>query len=277
MGSDVSRRGVLAVAAGLLRAEAKRRKIPVGLELYSVRDRLKEDTLGTVREVARMGYEGVEFYSPYYEWTAGYAKEVRKVLDDSGLKCFSTHNSSGYLAPDQLPKAIELNQILGSRYVVMASAGKPPDLDGWKRVADRLNEAAAKLRPLGMRTGFHNHQTEFQPLGGVRPMDVLAKNTDRDVVLQLDVGTCLEAGSDPVKWVKQNPGRIVSMHCKDWKKGERGYRVLFGEGDAPWKQLFKAAEKTGGLEYYLIEQESSDFPSLETARRCLETFRKVHG
>jgi sugar phosphate isomerase/epimerase len=67
------------------------------------------------------------------------------------------------------------------------------------------------------------------------------------------------------------------MHCKDWAPGpDKGYKVLFGEGDVPWKEVFDAAEKTGGIEYYLIEQEGSRFPAMETAERCLANFRKVH-
>jgi sugar phosphate isomerase/epimerase len=97
-------------------------------------------------------------------------------------------------------------------------------------------------------------------------------------MLQLDVGTCIEAGSDPVAWINQNPGRIRSVHCKDWSPDAgKGYKVLFAEGVAPWKQIFEAAEKTGGVEYYLIEQEGSAYPPLETAERCLATFRKMQG
>jgi len=107
-------------------------------------------------------------------------------------------------------------------------------------------------------------------------MEILAANTDKSVMLQLDVGTCLEAGSDPVAWVKTNPGRIRSMHCKDWSP-EKGYKVLFGEGVTPWKELFAVAESTGGVEFYLIEQEGSDYPEMETAERCLAAFRKIHG
>ncbi|HXI89548.1 MAG TPA: sugar phosphate isomerase/epimerase, partial [Blastocatellia bacterium] len=107
---------------------------------------------------------------------------------------------------------------------------------------------------------------------------VLAANTSKDIVLQLDVGTCLHAGADPVAWIKANPGRIISMHCKDWSpEPAKGYSVLFGEGTAPWKKIFEAAEKNGGIQYYLIEQEGSAFPPLETVRRCLAAFHQLHA
>ena len=118
-----------------------------------------------------------------------------------------------------LQKAIELNRIIGSKYIIMASAGRVTGLDGWKTVADRLTAVADKLRPLGMATGYHNHQPEWQAIDGKRPMEVLAANTPKDVVLQLDVGTCVESGADPVAWINANPGRIRSVHCKDWGCG----------------------------------------------------------
>lgn len=274
-----SRRSFLALAGATPFANAAPpKRVPIGLELYSVRDELKQDLFGTVRAVGKMGYEGVEFFSPYFDWTPDYARQVRKLLDDLSIRCYSTHNGARSFEPENLAKAIELNQILGSEFIVMASAGKIANLDGWKKVAERLTQGAEKFRPLGMRAGFHNHQTEFRPLEGRRPMEVLAANTPKDVVLQLDVGTCLEVGSDPVAWIKQNPGRIGSMHCKDWSSDPaKGYKVLFGEGSAPWKKIFDAAEKTGGIRYYLIEQEGSDYPPLETVQRCLAAIRKLRA
>ena len=278
--SIISRRSFLALSAtasfGLVAPAAK--KVPVGIELFSVRDELAKDLPATVRAVAKMGYEVVEFFSPYYSWTPDYAKQVRKQLDDLGIRCPSTHNGANAFTADGLSKAIELNQILGAKTIVMASAGRVTGLDGWKAVAERLSQAAEKLKPLGMRAGFHNHKSEFLPLEGKRPMDVLAANTPKDVTLQLDVGTCVDAGYDPVAWINANPARIRSIHCKDWGAGEeKGYRVLFGEGDSPWKKIFEAAEKKGGVEYYLIEQEGSRYPSLETAERCLAAYRKMRA
>jgi sugar phosphate isomerase/epimerase len=278
--NSISRRSFLALAgaAPFAFAAQKGKRVPVGIELYSVRDELAKDLMGTVRAVAKMGYEVVEFFSPYFQWTPEYAKEVRKLLDDLGIRCPSTHNSANSLGPDNIQKAIELNQILGAKYIVMASAGRVEGLDGWKGVAERLTQASEKLKPLGMRAGFHNHKLEFVPIEGQRPMDVLAANTPKDVTLQLDVGTCVDAGADPVAWIKANPGRITSIHCKEWGAGEgKGYSLLFGEGDAPWVKIFDAAESVGGVEYYLIEQEGSRYPSLETAERCLAAFKKLRG
>jgi len=223
-----------------------------------------------------MGYQVVEFYAPSYDWTPDYAKEMRKLLDDLGVRCNSTHNGLSALAPAGLPKAIELNRILGAKFIVLSSAGKVTTLDGWKTVADRLTQTADTLRPLGLRTGYHNHQLEFTPLDGKRPLEVIAAGTPKDVMLQFDVGTALEVGADPVAWIESNPGRINSLHCKDWSRAQ-GYDVLFGEGEAPWARIFAAAESTGGVEFYLIEQEGSKFPELETVERCLANWKKLKG
>jgi len=96
-------------------------------------------------------------------------------------------------------------------------------------------------------------------------------------MMQLDVGTCLESGGDPVTWIKANPGRIHSIHCKDWSLDpDKGYKVLFGEGNADWKGIFAAAESVGGIEYYLVEQEGSRFSELDTVKKCLDAFHQLH-
>jgi len=250
--------------------------VPVGLELYSVRNALKDDLTGTVRTVAGMGYQCVEFYAPYFDWTEPQTKQIRKLLDDLGIRCYSTHNSSSYFSAENLKKARDMNLILGSQYVVMSSSQPGPGLEGWKQVADTLNSAADQLAPSGLKAGYHNHELEFTPVDGKRPIEILAKNTMSSIMLQLDVGTCLEAGSDPVAWIRANPGRIRSLHCKDWGPGpDKGYKVLFGEGAADWKGIFSAAESVGGVEYYLIEQEGSRLSEFDTAKQCLQTFRTL--
>ncbi len=251
--TSFSRRSFLAMAGALpfaASALAQTKKIPIGLELYSVRNELMKDLPGTVTAVAKLGYEVVEFYSPYFSWTVEQAKENRKLLDGLGVKCLSTHNGTNALAGDGLKKAIELNQIIGSKYIIAASPGKVVGVDGFKGLADMFTAASEALRPLGMFAGFHNHQTEWKPIDGQRPMDIIAANTPKDFALQLDAGTCVEAGADPVAWIKAHPGRIKSMHLKDWAAGEdRGYKVAFGEGQVPWKAMFAAAESVGGVEY----------------------------
>lgn len=264
-----------------------KKKYPIGLELYSVRDELARDLPNTLRTVAKMGYEVVEFYAPYFNWTIPDAKDVRTLMDDLGLRCYSTHNDFASFTPGgTMNKAIELNQILGSRFLILASEpGGTKGLDGWKKLCERLTAAATQFAPHGLSAGFHNHGTEWAKLDGDRRiMDFIAASTPKEFVLQLDVGTCVAAGADPVAWINANPGRIKSAHLKDWAPGraadEKSYRVLFGEGVSPWKEIVAALESAGGVEFYLLEQEGSRYPEFETARRCLDawkTFRKNNG
>jgi len=264
-----------AVSIPLVAAETKH--IPIGLELYSVRNELKKDLMGTVHDVARLGYECVEFYAPYFEWTADYAREVRAQLDGLGISCFSTHNDSEAFTEAGLKKAIELNHILGSTHVVMAHPGKVVGIDGWKRVADTLNHSIEPLRAAGMKPGYHNHEIEFNELEGKKPMDIIG-STDKAVGIQVDVGGCMQGGGDPVAMIRKYPGRVFSLHCKEYSTDpKKGFRVLIGEGNMPWKKILEAAEKTGGVQYYLIEQEGADIPPLETAAKCLANFKRIRG
>ncbi len=262
-------------------AAQSKSSVPIGIELYSVRQALKNDLMGTVAAVARMGYQAVEFYSPYFDWTPAYAKEVRKHLDDLGIECRSMHSPARTFEPENSDKAIELNGIVGSSSIVMASPGRRVDTaDGWKRVAETLTAAQERFHSAGMSAGYHNHATEWADTGaGKTGMDILAAETTNGVTLQLDIGTCVEMGKDPVTWIRANPGRIRSMHCKDWEPGseedDKGFRVLFGEGAARWPEILSAAESVGGVEFYLIEQEGSRYSEMETAERCLEAWRRL--
>ncbi len=258
------------------------KRYPIGIEMFAVRKEQQKDLPNTLRTLRSMGYDAVEFFAPYLGWTLPYAKDVRVMLDDLGLRCYSTHNGFASFTPGEtMAKAIEINQILGARHLILAS---PPintgSSDEWKRVCAQMTAASDVLRPHGLLVGWHNHDAEWATLSdGQRVMDLIAASTPADFVLQLDVGTCVKAGADPVAWVRANPGRIRSCHLKDWAPGEesaeKSYRVLFGDGVSPWRLLLAAVESVGGVEFYLMEQEGSRFSEFETARRCLASWRSM--
>ncbi len=275
---DFSRRTFLSLiaAAPLATAATNGEKIPVGLEMYTVRDEIKKDLMGTVQSVAKMGYDCVEFFAPYYEWSVDQTKQVRSLMDNLKIRCYSTHNSHEVFTGDGLSKAIELNKILGAKYIVMASPGQAKTLDDWKHVAELLNNGNKKMHGNGLRAGYHNHVNEWKDLDGKRPMDVLADNTDESVMLQLDVGHCVAGGGDPVNWIDSHPGRTRSMHLKDWSP-EKKFDAVIGQGVVPWKQVFAAAESKGKVEYYLIEQEGTQMPELEAADRSLVAYRDLRS
>ena len=118
----------MAATAPLVSASPQGKHIPVGLELYSVRDELAKDLKGTVTAVAKMGYEVVEFFSPYYSWTTSQASDMRKLLDDLGIRCLSTHNSAGNFQPENLQKAIDLNKTIGNALCRSCRAKLPENM-----------------------------------------------------------------------------------------------------------------------------------------------------
>src|SRR5260370_23950900 len=150
---------------------------------------MTKDTLATVRAIARMGYEVVEFYGPYYAWTPDFVKDVRKMRYETVSRCNSTHNDARNFHPEGIQKAIDYNKALGAKYVVMASSGSVSGLEGWKGVGDTLTQAMEKLRPAGLRAGSPNHQTEFKPLDAKRPIQGSSANTTKDRMVQVDGGT----------------------------------------------------------------------------------------
>jgi sugar phosphate isomerase/epimerase len=271
-------------ANSFLRTALAASRVPVGITLSSMDKEFLKDPQRVIRAVARMGYQTVEFWGPYFDWTTQDAKDLRKLLDDLGLRCNSTHNDGPSFTATGLPKVIELNHIVGSKCLYVSGnrnemiPAKGSGLDAWKRVADKLTSLSETLRRAGLSIGYHNHPVEFTPIGGKRPIDVITANTPKDVLLQLDVGTCVAVGEDPVAWIKANPGRNRSMHCKDWAPGPgKGYAVLFGEGVSPWSQIFAAAESVGGVEDYLLEQLTSSMPSLDAVERCLANWKKLRA
>jgi sugar phosphate isomerase/epimerase len=278
---NISRRSFLAAVGTMplaFRAHAAERaaKIPIGIQMYSVRDEEQRDLMGTLTALRAMGYECVEFWAPYFDWTVARAKEVRQRLDDLGLRCYSNHTAAKHFAGEHLPHVIDLNHILGSRYVIMAHAGPQKDLDGWRHTAEVLTTTTPQLKQANLGCGYHNWDVDFRPVNGTRPIDILTGNTPKEVAFQLDVATCLAAGADPIAFIQANPGRIKTYHLKDWSDDpEKKYRVLLGEGIGRWKDLLAVAETVGGVEHYLIEQEGSRFSQMETAKRCLDTFKAI--
>ena len=242
--THVSRRSFLALAGALplaTRAAFAASKIPVGLELYSVRDFLAKDLTGHGSRRRETGLRGRGVLLAVPQWTPQVGDEVRKLLDDLGIKCPSTHNGTGVhprgLAESDRPQSGHRQQ--GDHHGQRRAGQDDRRLEGGGRSAQRRRRQAPVR--WGWWPGIHNHQLEWKPVEGQRPMDIIASRTPKDVVLQFDVGTCVEAGADPIAWIKANPGRIKSMHCKDWAAGGKGYAVLFGEGDAP-----VAADLRGG-------------------------------
>src|SRR5688572_16857144 len=284
-----SRRAFLAIAgasAAGLQAQSKK-QIPVGLLIYAVLADWKKDFDGTLTALAKMGYEGLEL-TQYEKWTPEKAKETRKLLDGLKMKVFATHTEPEYFVPgDKMKSMIELNQILGTQTVcaVRGLAETPTGigyhakatgvLDGWKELTDVLQNAAETLKKHKMSCSFHNHAVEFQPKDGVKPIDILAKS--KDLLFHIDVNVCRRAGADPVAFMKQYPKKTESLLLTDGPPDAGRRAPAFGKGDTNWKEVFATAESVGGIKYYLLTHGATELTPLETVKRDLEQYKKIHG
>ncbi len=289
MTETLSRRRFIGTAAALACAlQAQSRKhIPIGLLIYAVLADWKKDFNGTLTAVAQMGYEGVEL-TQYESWTPARAKEVRALLDSIHLRVLATHTEPGYFVPgDDMKAAIELNQILGTQTVccVRGLATTPAGIgyharaasgaDAWKELTGVLESAAGTLKKHKLACSFHNHAVEFETKDGVRPIDILAKA--KDVTFHIDVNVCRRAGTDPVAFMKQYPGRTDCLLLTDGPADADKHAPVFGQGETPWKELFAAAESIGGVKYYLLTHGATALTPLETVRRDLERYKAIHG
>ena len=249
-------------------------KIPVALQLYSVREDCARDLPGTLEAVANMGYDGVEF-AGYYGRSAD---ELRKMLDNLGLRVAGTHIRINTLLGDELKQTIEFNRILGNRFLIVPSL--PENMRSskavWLETARLMNDMAEKVKPEGMRVGYHNHAIEFQPIEGDLPWDIFFRATVPDVVMQLDTGNAMHGGVSPdgiLEILKHYPGRAVTVHLKEFSSTNK--QALIGEGEMKWKEFFSLCETIGGTEWYIVEQESYAFPPLECVRRCIKNLREM--
>jgi sugar phosphate isomerase/epimerase len=246
-------------------------RVPIGVQLYSVRKDCERDFAGTLRALKGFGYEGVEF-AGYYGRSA---IELRKLLDDNGLRCCGTHTGLETLEGDALARTIEFNQTIGNHFLIVPSIPEERRRTAadWKALAARFDELADHVAPHGMRVGYHNHEFEFRPLDGSTAWDLFIGGTNKAVVMQLDTGNCLEGGGDPVALLKRYPGRAASIHAKEFSKTKPD--AFLGDGDVPWKAVFEACEVPGGIQWYIVEYEHESQPALPAVDRCLQNLRAL--
>ena len=249
----------------------KMARIPVALQLYSVRDECAKDFPGTLKKVADMGYEGVEF-AGFYDYSA---EDLRKILDKLGLKVAGSHTPYEQLLGDKFEQTVAFNKTLGNKFLIVPWL---PDeylgsLEGCKKAAALLNEISDKLAAHGMVTGYHNHFVEFTAANGQVPWEVIFDNTKPAVIMQADTGNALKGGCDITKYIKKYAGRSRTVHIKEYTP--KNPAAIIGEGDVNWKSIFKACETVGGTEWYIVEQEQPEVSSLITVKECLDALKKM--
>lgn len=267
-------------------ASNKISKKNVGIQLYSVRDDMKKDPLGTLKKVAEMGYKNIE-HANYVEGKFyGYApKEFRKILDDLGLSMPSGHTVLGGQHYDEAKKdfsdvwkkTVEDAAIGGQKYVVSPwlDVNLRKNFDDCKRFMEVFNKSGELCKKSGMKFGYHNHDFEFSlRLTSVKVYDIIMQNTDQNLVAQqLDIGNMYGGGGRAIELLNQYPGRFELMHVKDVIKGEKeSYEsTILGTGVVGVADVLKLASQKGGTTEFIVEQESYQGKApIDTIKKDLE-------
>jgi sugar phosphate isomerase/epimerase len=246
-------------------------RIPIALQLYSIREDCARDLEGSIKAVAEMGYEGVEF-AGYYERGAD---ELKGLCDAHGLQIVGTHIRIDTLLGEALEETVAFNKTLDNRYLIVPglSEERRNSRAAWLATAGLFDEIAARLEPHDMQTGYHNHHIEFQELEGELPWDTFFGNTRQEVVMQLDTGNMYHGGAEPVGFLAKYPGRAQLVHLKEHSHSND--QALIGEGEVEWARVFEICESSGSTEWYIVEQESYAYSPLECVERCLRNLQQM--
>jgi sugar phosphate isomerase/epimerase len=270
--------------------------MPIGVQLYTVQDELKKDALATLQALAKIGYREVESF-PLQNITAA---QMRKLLDDAGLKCPSAHLFFGMADTAHL---FDQANALGAHYAVssvllpttlqatdipkMREIIKAYTLDDYKKIAAKANEIGAQAQKAGLQYAYHNHNFEFRDFGGHTGYEILLKETDPKLVkFELDCGWMVTSGNNPIDYFQKYPGRYPLMHAKDFPADtpvnvtsgvDPNHRPTeIGRGHIDFKPIIAAAEKSG-LQHIFVEQDPpiEGMTSLEAVGVSYQALRPI--
>ena len=257
------------ILAAAKAAEKAGKKIPLALQLYSLRDD-KRPFPELLEAVAGIGYEGVEFAG--FQGLSG--KQLKKILDDVGMKCAGSH--SGLPLDDaSFQKTVELHQTLGTPNIMVP--GMPHEMkdsvDAVKKTAEKFNKVSEKLDKYGLRIGYHAHGSDFKKLeNGRSSWELFFELTRPEVAHQMDVGNCRGAHANPYAIIPMFPGRTKTIHVKEESPD---LTAAVGDGQVDWHQIFEICETVGGTEWYIVEQEKYNVPPFESVTRSINNLRAM--
>lgn len=246
--------------------------IPVALQLYTVRDVAADDFAGTVRQVAEMGYAGVELAGN----TGGMSPaELKAFLSDLGLKLAGSHIGLDLLEGD-LQKIIDDNLALGNPWIVCPwmPEERRQNATGWREAAEALTAIGSKVREAGLQLCYHNHSFEFETFDGKTGFDIFYEAADAELVkAEIDTYWVQHGGEDPAATIRRFAGRCPLVHLKDMTDDPQPTFTEVGNGILDFQAIF-AASAEAGAEWYIVEQDRCDGPSVESARTSLESLRQ---
>jgi len=263
--------------------------LPLGLQLYSVRELLPTDYAGTLKKIGALGYKQVE--------AAGYfnkdAAQVTQAMQAAGLQCVSAHYPFTALQA-QFDEILEFNKKIGVHYLICSSPGfkHPPapsaththmgfpsiSMEDWRWNADQFNKLGEKVSAAGMKFGYHNHIMELRKTDGVVPLEELMRLTDpAHVTFEMDCGWVVVGGGNPIDFLQRYPTRITMLHIKDFKQLHPPKVCELGQGIIKYGPIFQAAAKTGHIKHMFVEQEEFDMPPFQALKVDADYMAKFKG
>lgn len=245
-------------------------KMPLGFQVWTVKDKLVKDFPGTLKMMAGLGYQSLEMCSPPGYESSGFgplmklkAKEMKQIINDAGLICISSHYGMDELR-NHLDERIQFASESGQTQMIMSSFGLPEKatLSDWMKSADELNKMGVKTKKAGIQMGYHNHNMEFQKVDGTLIYDSLLKQFDPEYIkMQFQVAV-ISIGYKASTYFNKYPGRFISAHLADWSSAEKK-EVPIGQGIVDWKEFF-ATLKTGGVKNIFVEMGIETFKDSAT-------------
>ncbi|MCM8901724.1 sugar phosphate isomerase/epimerase [Caldicoprobacter algeriensis] len=247
-------------------------KMPIALQLYTLRSEAEKDFIGTLKKVAELGYKGVEF--------AGYgglpADELRDALREFNLVPVNSH-----VAIERLEKDLdgEISYALGIGLkditVPYLAENRRNSKEAWIAVARQLQDMGKRIKEAGLNLHYHNHAFEFQKFDGKYGLDILIDNTDADVVkLEVDTFWVQYAGVDPVDYLKGLSGRVTMVHLKDMIKGQEPPFAEVGEGCIDIAGIIRISREIG-VQWGIVEQDVCQRPPLESVKLSIDNLRNM--
>lgn len=259
----IKQSSLLAAGFFLDKEDFFKKKKPVGVQLYTLRNEIGKDPKGTLEKVAQLGYKQVETFGyGNRKWFNLTAAELSAVLKNNGLSSPSGHTypASFFLKgnwEEEWKKAVEDSKALGQEFITIPwlEEAYRKDINNYKKIAEGLNKAGSMAKAGGLKLAYHNHDFEFAAIDGQTGFDILSKNTDAKLVkFELDLYWAVKAGHDPVTLFQQHPGRFCMWHVKDMDKTPKQFFTEVGNGVIDFKRIFKNA-KLSGMKYFFVEQD----------------------
>lgn len=268
---------MLGAGAAATQAAAAPAEPRLGLQLWSVKDEIKQDFEGTMTRIGQLGFQGVEFageFGPYKDNPAG----LKAFMDKHHLQCAGAHMHVDQLEGDRFEPTTAFYKTLGCSNLVISMDKRGASTEQSAEMSKELTALSSKLAAKGMRIGYHNHAQEMAGPVGNTPWDVLARGTPKAAIMQQDVGWTTFAGKDPVAYVKTYPGRTRTTHFKaKLVEGSTDGTPIIGQDKTDWVALTRAVRQVGGTDWIIIEQE--EYPAgmgqLETVAASMKGLRAV--